>query len=152
VRRNPQHRSLLTVVSATSAPPFQTLLHQRNVCHTGVNRFTWQTLPTGKRNNSFTNAFALSPFAPQTTHNRTLLFGSTPVKHGPNFDYWNQPLNMGMCVWYPHCYEAGLCCYLETHIENRLRPLQLFYFHLWPVYWLSLVGNYDFGDGVSVVL
>jgi hypothetical protein len=33
VRRNPQHRSLLTVVSANSAPPFQPLRHQRNVCH-----------------------------------------------------------------------------------------------------------------------
>jgi hypothetical protein len=31
VRRNPQHRSLLTVVSATSAPTVQPLRHQRNV-------------------------------------------------------------------------------------------------------------------------
>jgi hypothetical protein len=28
-------------------------------------------------------------------------------------------------------------CFLMIHIENLLRPLQLFYFHLWPVYWLS---------------
>jgi hypothetical protein len=33
VRRNPQRRSRLTVVSATSAPPFQAIRHQRNVCH-----------------------------------------------------------------------------------------------------------------------
>jgi hypothetical protein len=32
---NPQHRSLLTVVSATSTPPFQDFHHQRNVCHKG---------------------------------------------------------------------------------------------------------------------
>jgi hypothetical protein len=32
VRRNPQHRSILTVVSATSVPPFQPLRHQRNIC------------------------------------------------------------------------------------------------------------------------
>jgi hypothetical protein len=38
------------------------------------------------------------------------------------------------------CHEAGLCCYLVIHIENLLCPLQLYYFHLWPVYWLSLVG------------
>jgi hypothetical protein len=25
------------------------------------------------------------------------------------------------------------------HIENLFRPLQLFFFHLWPIYWLSLV-------------
>jgi hypothetical protein len=42
----------------------------------------------------------------------------------------NQPLNMRMRVWYLHCPEAGLCCYLVIHIENVLRPLQLFYFHL----------------------
>jgi hypothetical protein len=33
MRRNLQHRSLMTVVSATSAPAFQPLRHQRNVCH-----------------------------------------------------------------------------------------------------------------------
>jgi hypothetical protein len=46
-----------------------------------------------------------------------------------------------MCklVRYLDCYESGLCCYLMIHIENPLRPLQLFYFHLWPIYWLSLV-------------
>jgi hypothetical protein len=32
-RRNPQHRSLLTAVSATSAPPLQPLRHQRNIWH-----------------------------------------------------------------------------------------------------------------------
>jgi hypothetical protein len=36
-------RSLLSVVSATSAPPFQTLRYQRNVCHPFVNRFTRHT-------------------------------------------------------------------------------------------------------------
>jgi hypothetical protein len=30
-------------------------------------------------------------------------------------------------------------CYLVIHIETLLRPLHLFYFHLWPIYWLSLV-------------
>jgi hypothetical protein len=25
------------------------------------------------------------------------------------------------------------------HIENLLHPLQLFYFHLWTIYWCSLV-------------
>jgi hypothetical protein len=27
----------------------------------------------------------------------------------------------------------------DIYIENLLRPLQLFYFHLWLIYWLSLV-------------
>jgi hypothetical protein len=61
---------------------------------------------------------------------RTLLFGSTHLKHGRNFDYRNQPLNMCMRVCYLNCHESGLCCYLVTHIENILRPLQLFYFNL----------------------
>jgi hypothetical protein len=33
VRPNPQHWSLLTIISATSASPFQPLRHQRNACH-----------------------------------------------------------------------------------------------------------------------
>jgi hypothetical protein len=75
---------------------------------------------------------------PKETQNRTLLFGST-LKHGRHSDYWNQLLNMRMCVCYLDFHEAWLCCYLVIHIENLLRPLQLFYFHLWPIYWLSLL-------------
>jgi hypothetical protein len=74
---------------------------------------------------------------PTKTHNRTLLFGSTLLKHGRHFDYWNQPLNIGMKVCYIDCLEAGLCCYVVIHIENLLRLLQLLYLHLWPTYWPS---------------
>jgi hypothetical protein len=31
-----------------------------------------------------------------------------------------------MRLRYLGCHEAGLCCYLVIHIENLLRPLQLF--------------------------
>jgi hypothetical protein len=72
------------------------------------------------------------------THNRTLLFGSI-LKYGRHFDYWNKPLNMRMRVYYLDCHKAGLCYYLVIHIENLLHPLHLFYFHLWPIYWLALV-------------
>jgi hypothetical protein len=72
-----------------------------------------------------------------------LLFGSTNLKHGRHFDYWNQPLNMCMHICYLDCHEAGLCCYLVIHIENLLRPLQLFYFHFWPIYWLSLIVDWS---------
>jgi hypothetical protein len=59
----------------------------------------------------------LSPFARnKKAHNRTLLFGSTLLKHGRRFDYCNQPLNMRVRVCYPHCHEAGPCCYLVIHI------------------------------------
>jgi hypothetical protein len=46
---------------------------------------------------------------------------------------------MRMRVCYLYYHEAGLCCYVVIHIENLLHPLQLFYFHLWYIYWPSLV-------------
>jgi hypothetical protein len=139
VRRNTQHRNLLTVVLAISAHPFQPLRHQRNVCHPVVNHFTRQRLPTVNRKYFFMIILCIESFCPQKTHNRTLLFGRTLPKLGRYSDYWNQPLNMRMSVCYLDHHEAGLCCYLVIHRENLLRLLQLFYFHLWPVYWLSLV-------------
>jgi hypothetical protein len=68
-----------------------------------------------------------------------LLLDSTLIKHSHHFDYWNQPLNMPMRICYLDWHEAGLSCYLVIHTENLLCPLKLFYFHLWPIYWLSLV-------------
>jgi hypothetical protein len=76
---------------------------------------------------------------PTETHNRTLLFGIPFLKHGRHFDYWKQPVSMRVRVCYVDCHGAGLCYYLMIYIGNLLRPLQLFYFHLWPIYWLSLV-------------
>jgi hypothetical protein len=68
------------------------------------------------------------------------------VRH---FDYWNLPLNVSMRVSYLDCHEARLCCYLVTHIENLLRSLLLFYFHLWPIYWFSLADDGIWGYGVQ---
>jgi hypothetical protein len=51
-------------------------------------------------------------FPIKKTHNITLLFGYTLLMHGHHFDYWNQPLNMRICVCYLDCHEAGLWCYL----------------------------------------
>jgi hypothetical protein len=136
VRRIPQHRSLLTFVSATSAPPFQPLRHLRNVCHQAVNGFTRQTLPTVNREHFFMNILCTESFCPQKMHKRTLPFGGTLLKHGRHFAYRNRLLNISMRICCLHCNEAGLCCHLVIHI---LRPLQVFYFHLWPISWLSLV-------------
>jgi hypothetical protein len=44
-----------------------------------------------------------------------------------HFDYWNQSLNMHMHISYLDRHEAGLCFYL------------LFYFHLLPIFWISLL-------------
>jgi hypothetical protein len=46
---------------------------------------------------------------------------------------------MRMRVCYLDCHEAGLCFCIVIQIEKIWRPLQLFYFHLWPIYWLCLV-------------
>jgi hypothetical protein len=43
---------------------------------------------------------------------------------------------MRMLVCYLDYHEAGLYCHLVIHIENLLRPLQLFHFHSWPIYGL----------------
>jgi hypothetical protein len=67
VRQNPQHASLLTVVSAISAPPFQPLRHQWNVYHPAVNSFTRQTLPTINKKHFFTNILFTGSFCPQTS-------------------------------------------------------------------------------------
>jgi hypothetical protein len=81
------------------------------------------------------NILCIKPFCPQIT----LLFGSILLKHGRHFDYWKQPLNMRMRVCYLDFHESGMCCHLVIHTGNLLHQLQLFYFHLWPIYWLSLV-------------
>jgi hypothetical protein len=86
----------LTVASATSAPQFQPLRHQRNFCHPVMNLFTEQTLPIVNRKHFFINILCIESFCSQKTHSRTLFFGNTLLKHGLHFDYWNQPLNMYM--------------------------------------------------------
>jgi hypothetical protein len=110
-----------------------------NICHPVVNRFTRQILPTVNRKYCFLNILCTESFYLYKTHKTTLLFSIILLKHRRRFDYSNKPLKMRMSVWYLYCHEVGLCCYLVTHTERLLHPLQLFYFHLWPIYWLSLV-------------
>jgi hypothetical protein len=76
----PQHRSLLTAVSVTSAPPFQPLRHQLKTIDTFlgpvVNRFTQQTLSTVNRQHFFMNILRIDSFCSRKAHNRMLVFGS----------------------------------------------------------------------------
>jgi hypothetical protein len=111
----------------------------RKFLYPDVNRFTRQTLLTLNRKHFLKNILCIDSFCPHKTHNRTLLFGSTPLKHRRHADYWNQPLNLRMRVSYLDCHESESCRYLLIHTKNLLSPLQLFYFHFWPIYWLSLV-------------
>jgi hypothetical protein len=141
VRRNAQQISLLTVTSATSAPgrsatferPWENFLTQ--LCTALRDRH----FPPSTGNISLWISFALCPFVHKKIYNVMLLFSNTLLKQGHHFDYWNQPLNMRMRVCYVDCHEARLCWYLVMGTENLLRPLQLFYFHLWFIYWLCLL-------------
>jgi hypothetical protein len=126
-----------TVVSATSATPFQPLRHQRNICHPVVNPITRQTLPAVNKEMFLYEHPLRWVLYPEKTHNRTQLFGSTLPKHGRQFDNWNQRLNMRMRVCYVDWHEGGLCCYLVIQIENPLRPAVLFPSVAYC--WLSLV-------------
>jgi hypothetical protein len=108
--------------------------------HNRTLSFDTTLLNHGRHFDYWNQSWSCTVLLPSGTHNTyTLSFDSTLLKHGRHFDYWNQFLNMRMCVCYLDCHEAGLCCYLMIYIGNLLCPLQLFYFHLWPIYWLSLV-------------
>jgi hypothetical protein len=131
VCRNSQHRNFLLMSQPLPHLRFNLLLISET--------FATKAELLYASNNSSWISFALSLYAHKINPNRTMLFGSILLKHGRHFDYWNQPLNMRMRVRYLDCHEFGLCCYLVIRIENLLRSLRLFYFRLWPVYWLSLV-------------
>jgi hypothetical protein len=109
VRRNPQHGSHLTVVSATSGSPLQLLRHQRNIFHQVVNRFTRQTLPTVNRKYFFINILCIESFCLQKKKKAQQ---KASLRYGRHIDYWNKPLNMRMLICYLDCHEAGVCCYL----------------------------------------
>jgi hypothetical protein len=113
--------------------------------------FTRPTFPTVKRKHLFMNILCIESFCPQNTHNKTLLFGRTLLRHVRHVDYWNQALNMRILVCYLHSHKAELYCYLMIRVENLLRSLHLFYFHLWPIYWLSLVVTFNFSNLVSKI-
>jgi hypothetical protein len=146
VRRNPQHRNILTIVSAISAPRLHYLRLSNFLERISRPSFEplYATDTSHRKQETFRyecplHWFLLIPFAHTKTHSRTLLLGSILLKNGRRFDYRNQPLNIRMRVCYLPCHEDGLCCYLVMHIQNILRPLQLFCFYLWPTYWFSVV-------------
>jgi hypothetical protein len=108
------HLWISNVLERVSRPSCE-LLYATNTSHRKQETFLYEyPLPT---KNAQQNA-ALQYYTPQ---------------HSRHFDYCNQPLNMCLCICCLDCHEAGLCCYLVIHVENLLH---LFYFHLWPIYWL----------------
>jgi hypothetical protein len=89
VRRNPQRRSLLTVSQPLPDLRFITCDFRtslREFLGPVVNGCTQQTLSIVSRKYLFMNILCTESFCPQKTHNRTLLFGSTHLKHFRHFD------------------------------------------------------------------
>jgi hypothetical protein len=84
---NLQHRSLLTVVSATSPPPFQPLHHQRNICHVSWPSFEplYVTLRAINGKHFFTNTLCIESFCPQKNAQQTtaLQWWYTPQAQSP---------------------------------------------------------------------
>jgi hypothetical protein len=132
-RRIPQHTIILTTVSDTSAPP------------SSANRLPprceslYATNTSHRKQETFLYEYPLHWTLLSTKEHTTERWSS--VIHSSLSPFWllKPSLNMRMRECYLNCYEAGLCCYLVIHIEDLLRPLQLFYFHVWLIYWLSLV-------------
>jgi hypothetical protein len=58
---------------------------------------------------------------------------SAQADHCSSVEHWSTvailttKTGIWMRVCYVDCHESGLCCYPLIHIENVLRPLQLFY-------------------------
>jgi hypothetical protein len=135
----PQHRSLLTVLSATSAPLYQPLRHQRNVCHPVVNRFTWQTLPTVNRKHFSMNILCIESCCPQkNAQQNSALRYYTPQAWSP---FWllNQPLRHS-CVFLLPRLSRRWTVLLHSHTHRKpITSITAIYFHLWPIYWLCVV-------------
>jgi hypothetical protein len=136
---NPQHESVLTVVSAASAPDrTSSATIERPSGDLSTQLWTAVRDISHRKQETFMSILCIESFCPLKTHNGTLLFGSR-LKHGSHFDYWNQPLNLRMCVCYLDCHESGVRCCLMMHIETLLRPLQLFFLRLWIICRFSLI-------------
>jgi hypothetical protein len=118
-----KHRSLLTAVLATFATrraSSATFERPERISRTSCEPL-YATNTSHRKQETFLCEYPLHwVFLPTETYIRTLLFSSTFLKEGRDFDYWTRPLNMRMRVFYLDCHEAGLCCYLVTDIENLL--------------------------------
>jgi hypothetical protein len=86
VRRSSQHKSLLTVVSATSAPPFQPPAISETFAAKAETLYATNT--SLRKQEAFLYEYNFyCVFLPTKTHNRTSLFGNTLFEHSRHFDY-----------------------------------------------------------------
>jgi hypothetical protein len=112
--------------------------HQRNVCYSVLNRFARQTLPTVKSKYFFMNVLCTESFCPKR---RTTERCSSVVYS----QVWSPFRLLKPASEHVHARllarlsRSWTVLYLVIHIVNLLRPLQLFYFHLWHIYWLAFI-------------
>jgi hypothetical protein len=139
--QNPQHKNLRLL-----SQPHPHLIFiicdfwrsMREFLNPVVNRFIQQTLPTTNRKHFFVNI--LFYWVLPTEKCITEFFSSVVYPSSIVIILTTKTrLWICTCDCYLDCHEAGLYCYLVIHMENLLHLLQMFYFHLWPIYWLSLV-------------
>jgi hypothetical protein len=98
-----------------------------------VNRFTWQTLSTVNRKHFFINILWIESFCPHKN-----------AQQNAALRYYSPPIRSPFWLLKPASEECMCICYLVVHMENLLHPVQVFYFPLWPIYWLSLVYMYTY--------
>jgi hypothetical protein len=129
VRRKPQHRSLLTVISATSDLRFNRFVLER------ISPLSCE--PLYATNTSFMNSLLkhffmniiyIESFCPQkrrtTKHCSPIIYSSSKVT------ILTTETSLWICACASAtCHEAGLFCYLAIYIDDLLRPLQLCYLH-----------------------
>jgi hypothetical protein len=139
VRRNPKHKSLLTVESATSAPPFHHLRLSNVLERISLpSSEPLYATDTWTGNISLWIFFLLSPIGHKkrtTDHCLTVIPSSSTVAIlilKPDSEHEHTRLLPGLS-W------SWSVLLPSKHIENLLYPSYLFNFHLWPIYWFSLV-------------
>jgi hypothetical protein len=103
-----------------------------------VNRFMRQTLATINRKHLFVNNLCIESFWPQKTHN-TALRKYTPEAQSPFWLLKAASEHVHVCLLPTRLSWSWIVPPPSDTHRNLLRPLQLFYFHLWTIYWLSLI-------------
>jgi hypothetical protein len=85
------------------------------------------------------NILYIESFSPQKTHSRMLIFGIIHLLARLPFCLLKPASEHVHARLLPKLSWSWTVLLLVIHIENLLCLLQLFYFHLWPIYWLSLI-------------
>jgi hypothetical protein len=140
VRRSPQHGSILTVVSATSAPPFKPLRHKWNVCH--VSRPSCEPLYMANTSLHKQETFLFE---------YPLHWVLTPTKNVQQnaalrwyiLQAWSLFWLMKPASEHAHVRLLPRMSWSWTvllPIDTHRKPITSItaYFHLWHIYWLSL--------------